>query len=115
MADNKVQIQITAEDLASSIISTINTHLGGIADTAKGATDGLSQTGQTGVRSLESLLPPLQQIPLLFNQTLMMLQSFAAGLMSLAQTDLSRSELFKILSKLKSRVIEFHSVIGYSG
>lgn len=85
MAENKVSIKITAEDLASAVIQGVNQAMGVTSATATKTGKDMQESAQAGIKSFSELLTPLRQIPLAFNQTVQMAQSLWQGLMSLAE------------------------------
>lgn len=74
MSDNKVQITISAQDLASAVIKGINDTLGKAGDDVKQLSDNMEKAGAKGQSSLGDLLTPLRQIPLAINQTIQTVQ-----------------------------------------
>lgn len=92
MADSTVNLQITAEDLASAVILGIEKGFKSVATSIKSVNvasdktrDSIKNTAEQGTSSMEGLSGVIRGIPFLFNQTLQMVQTLAQGLMSLAE------------------------------
>ena len=108
MSDNKVQIQITAEDLASAVISGINTafeqmkrDLAQLAPAAKQAGDAISAAFNTlGVKSSASVNAEQKKLIDAFNQ---LKNSGTASAMEIAQAQNSLRSKLKELEEQASK------------
>jgi len=89
MTDNKLNIQITAEDLTTAVINGINAAFGKMGNDLRKIT----QESQPAKAGLDSLADSIWKIPLAFNQTLAAAQTLWQGLMNLAEPAMQMDKL----------------------